>query len=266
MSGGPSMRVRRICTAIAYGVRCFTIAARVLVLLLGLQAAAQAAPLSTGTIYVTGCLPDVLQGTILLDDATFDVIGTPVNLGAPEPLYDELFINGGTFAFGSPNTFTLPLYNSVASDPDETLSVLGMTVTGVFISALDPAYTYSFVGDASSLTGSRANTLPPGIHVTMDGSVLLQFAFGACQSFAGPVALNAFQPTATTAGTNVAVSAPTTFVNSASGTETSLDVDLVFDTVSGAGETTVTALSNAAGSVPANVSLTSGGYDAFFFD
>jgi hypothetical protein len=121
--------------------------------------------------------------------------------------------------------------------------------------------TGSFVGQFSTLGGTALAGLPPGLTYVFDGTfshVGFSYPF---VDFAGTIALNAFQPTGTAASPGgcagtacevVVAPAPTTIVHSQTGATVPVEATITFPLVTAAGDTTVTAVTNVAGAVPAN--------------
>jgi hypothetical protein len=221
---------------------------------------ALAAPVGTGILQVSGCLPGSLYETMTFNDATDIVFGSPVNLG-PTALGSSYIQGDGTFAFGTPNVFTM----NVTSPPD--YSLIAFQVSGVFLNSPDPAYTYTFVGDVTGLLGSVVAGLPAGLTYTLDGSVLATGLFGSCEGFQGPVALNAFQPEPTPtspsgcsgAACQVTVTPPPTdIVNSQTGQTVTVAATVSFPVVTAGGATTVSAVSNVTGQLAANFAFNQG--------
>ena len=82
----------------------------------------------------------------------------------------------------------------------------------------------------------------------------------------GQSGLNVFRPEPTAVGTNVPVNATTTYFDPVTLTAIPVSMDLTFSNVTTAGETTVTASSNAAATLTSNFAASLGGYQAVFFD
>lgn len=198
------------------------------------------------------------------EDATFDVFGTPLNLG---PVGNVLCT--GT---NSPPTITLHC-EAVAG-----AATLSFDASVPFDGVVPPVGTpWPFVLDLVNLSGTAVAGLSDlvytfdGVHVqrvdgfpstTIPGCPLV----GPVNVFDGTGGSNAFQSVATGTGTNVPVNSTVSFTDPATGEPRSAAVGVVFSDVSGAGSTTVTVTSSEAGSIASNFAVSVGGYNALFLD
>jgi hypothetical protein len=132
----------------------------------------------------------------------------------------------------------------------------------------------TFVGTLSNVTGSVATAIG-NVTYTIDGQQTSSSdtsPIPGCSVtngvfFDGHGSINAFQATATSTGSDVAVTAMPTFTDPITNMEQTLTLDITFSQVTGAGNTVVTAVSNLNGAVMSSNFVTAGsGYQATFFD
>lgn len=197
--------------------------------------------------------------------ATFDVgdhivFGTPIDLASSVGTLDFVsFLDGG-------GVFT--------SNPPGALSFTVQPGNGSLL--YDAAtFTGSFVADIDETTLAGTVSLPAASY-SFDGFFFGPVgAFGDCSVFGAPgfpfnltsAALNAFQPQTTGTGANVSVATTTTLFHPESGTEVSIESEVTFETVDGAGETTIVAVSDAAATFdPGNFSVAIGDIPVVYFD
>ena len=224
--------------------------------------AALASPPAFATVVATGTLTaecDVNQtglccGTVAFDNASFDVFGTPVNLGSSvgSVITTDTFVPdfnpvtaGGTFS------------GSFSSYPSAGL--LSFDAAGNFLcSGANPNCVppVSFIGSLSNIAGSVG--LPAGLTYSEDGTAQYTTTtapstsgcpFALANVIVGPYSINAFQPVTTPPGTDVNNSVSTTFFDSSTGTEVTVTSDITYSNVITGGETTITTVSNASGAI-----------------
>jgi len=129
----------------------------------------------------------------------------------------------------------------------------------------------SFVTDVLDLAGSALPT-GSGIAYTSDGyatcsAIVDPITYQVTASCAGQLAINAFGSVNTAASADpVLVEGDTTFFDPATGIEVPVHFEVTFEAVDVAGETTVTATSNAAGDIASNFAVQVGDYHAAFVD
>jgi hypothetical protein len=249
----------------------------------------------TGTFTVdldlSSGLPAPFSGTLVFDNVSRSVFGTPVNLSAANPVSvlapDMTHTQSRLLTFQTvtvPNSGTYE-YRADSQNPDATTLAIAGTGNVVCDTAgcLAPNQA-TFVGPVSSLTGSALNGLPaacpgPGcLAYTSDGATNCCIG-AACsppvgsniQHCTGVYAINAFQPTNTpgtpNCGSDTCVSVSGTYYDTrlnmlVSGT---LDVEYL-GPVPMAGDTTVTAVSNAPGAIPPQFEFKTGSFETTFFD
>jgi hypothetical protein len=215
----------------------------------------------TGTFTVSVSFPS-FTGTATFDDALANVFGTPVNVGNPS---SSTFVGPMVASGGVITNFTGVAGNFTVHWESASPGLLSFDQTGNFICAptgCTSGDVASFVGTLSSVTGTVAASLPPGLAYTLDGS----FRYIGGADFGGPFGINAFQMVSTLTGSDVTVGATTSFFDSLSQTEVSLPIDVTFSTVAGDGTTTITTFSNDSGTVPGNFATAISGYQASFID
>lgn len=198
--------------------------------------------------------------TVLFDDATKDVFGTPVNLGSGV----GTIVNTDTFvpAF-DPVTASGTFSGSFDSSP--VAGLLSFVGAGSFLCAgANPncVLPVSFIGSLSGIGGSVG--LPSGNVYTEDGTLNYVSTgspstpgcpIATVNALRGPYAINGFHSEETPPGSNVTNSMSTTFYNSATGTEVTVATDVTFSNVTGDGQTTLTTVSNAAGVVDSSFAV-----------
>lgn len=238
-----------------------------LVAVLFVAGTAAAAPMGTGTLRVEA------QGTpqdfmacflVTLADQTYNVFGHDVNLGT----------DVGAFTVGSSDQNL----DTVTSYPDGSVFSFQSTHAVVCVDPPD-CTTESFVtSSVSNVSGSLPAILGSDVSYSFDGLIDNAYTLGSTTIpgctltgtvavFLGTVNFNAFQTQSTSVGSNQTVGFPaTTFVNPLDNQPVSVDVGVTFSQVTGAGTTTVTATSNAAGEIPANFAGAVNGYKAAFLD
>jgi hypothetical protein len=215
---------------------------------------AAAVPVGTGTLLVecgSVCCPE-----LTFDSITFDVFGTPIDLGT------------GVGSVRSTNvaiTIQDPVTGLFAGTAQSIIpGLLEFGMSGSFICGIagcEPGAVNTFVGDIANLGGSF--TLPAGLSYTLDGSneridIIGSPTIPGCppggpiRVYTGVFGINAFQDAATPTGSDVQVATSTTFFNPVTGTEVTIAIDASFAEVAGAGETIVRAYSNTSGAVPGN--------------
>lgn len=212
---------------------------------------AYAAPAGTGAMRVE-CAPPFCCATVDFANATFDVFGNPVNLGSDvgqvvtiDTVTTPIDLTSGTFA--GTTASTIP-------------GLLGYQSTGSYLCSDGTCATVAFVGDVFAIGGSIG--LPGGATYTQDGTVVQTgnlpsttipgCPLGAVTVWQGNYGLNAFQSQATPTGPDVTVPVAASFFDSATGQQVEVSFEVTFDSVSSAGETTIKAFSNAAGTIPGN--------------
>ncbi len=213
---------------------------------------AAAVPAGTGTLRIE-CSPPTCCALYTYADATFDVFGTPVNLGTS---VGEMLAPGTT-------TTPITLMSGLFDGPAESVppGLLGVHSSGNYLcTTSDCMEAVSFVGSITNITGSVE--LPTGIAYTQDGSVVFVggipsptipgCTLGPVGAYDGTFGINAFQPQATPAGTAVNVAVSTAFFDSVTNSQVDVVLEVTFGEVLTPGTTTVTAFSNAAGDVPGN--------------
>lgn len=218
---------------------------------------AQAVPVATALVRAE-CEPGIVGmstgccASFAFYDASFDVFGTPVNLG----------VSVGTVATVDA---VVSNYDGNTADYDGTFDslpagLLGFDGSGSSVCGPNGCPYVSYVGPVTNVSGSVG--LPAGPQYTMDGTLAFlgpipMATIPGCSLtgvnlFEGPGAINAFQSVTTTTGTNVTVSNNTTFFDSSTGTAVPVSIDVTYGQVTGTGSTVVTAFSNAAGEIPGN--------------
>jgi photosystem II stability/assembly factor-like uncharacterized protein len=227
-------------------------------------------------------LPPTFSGVATYDDLTFTPFGGPINLFRLLDMGTTDINNGVQTSFtfsSSPSSGGFGTYDEdTVSSPD--MSLLSYHSSGDFVcspAGCNSGQDDSFIGPLTNVIGSVGDTLsslvPPGTVYTVDGTLhfITTSAPGpslpACdpppplnsghRCFAGTFGINAFAPFDTPASSNpVTVSVSANFFNSATNMTVPLTVDITYDAgVSTPGTTTVTAGSNAGGTVPANFAV-----------
>lgn len=210
-----------------------------------------AAVVATGTLRVE-CGVDACCASVAFANQTFDVFGTPVNLGSSV----GAMISIDTAVTGTPTGGTFD--GSLASHPDGSL--LSFHGAGDYVCSGIPnacVSPYSFIGSLGSIAGSVG--LPAGNTYVEDGTVSttasnVPSTIPGCPLspvlvHEGSYAINAFQPVSTPSGSNVTSTLSSTFLDSGTGTSVAVTTDVTYSNVSAAGETTLTTVSNAAGAI-----------------
>lgn len=242
------------------------------VMALAITGTAGAAPLGNGslTVEVQGTMTDNVSCAWAKDwlDQDNDVFGVMVNASTD---LGDVVCTGSTVAGVTQPTHceTYP-DNSIAST-DSQVDSLCLNPPG--------CTSISFVSaEPFGIIGSLPTTIGPDVTYTSDGHISFVGGVGGTSIpgcslvgsvglFAGTVALNAFLTQATPTGTNQTVTFPeTTFFNPLTEQEVPIEVAITFSEVGAAGTTTVTATSNAAGSIPANFAAAVNGFQAVFLD
>jgi hypothetical protein len=203
------------------------------------------------------------DGTFHWDDASFDVLGTPVNLGASFP-GTQAVANGQVTSldFGD---FSASFTVSLQSDSSSGAFLDLNAVTGSAICTQPTCLnaTATFLGDVGNVAQSPA-VLPLGALVyTVDGSISLDAALQG----SGPFGLNAFAPHDTPLGENVFVSSgDDSFYDSLQDEIVGFAAQITFPFVVTPGQTTFRALSTAEGTIPADIVLDGPAFEAVFID
>jgi hypothetical protein len=210
---------------------------------------ASADPIATGTVTLT-VQGSSGSGAFVFDDAPFTAFGTPVNFGGSSP--SGSFV--GSMTYTEQIMFTGPNIGITTLHADSVVpGRLSEDAAVNFVCTFSGQYQCSVVGTLTNLVGSVASFLPSGLVYVSDATTT-----GDGTTFSGVFAVNAFLPVGTPTGTNVTVPTNTTFVDSATNTTVPLAVTVTYPNVTNAGSTTVTAMSNVAGQVPANLSFNTG--------
>lgn len=199
------------------------------------------------------------------DNTTLDVFGTMLNLSS----VGEILCTG-TFAPPTVSGHCQAVAGAAVMDYD-----FAGSTTGAMVPIGEPS---PFVLPVSNMSGSAVAGLDGNLTYTVDG-VQIQRPSGAASTtipgcpVIGPVVIfdgtggyNAFQATATGTGTNVPVSTTVSFTDPNTGQPRSIGLDISFDSVTGGGDTVVTATSNVAGNIASNFAVDLGGYNALYFD
>ena len=222
--------------------------------------AAKAAVVGTGTftatITTTGLPPYNMAGTITWNNEDRTVFGESINLGTSVV---TMSVSGLLTPGGGSGTYT------ATADGSPDLTVYGPD--GVFLS--DGGLDYSFISSATGLTGALVGEgdglLPPdGVEFayTSDGFDSCVTAPGTI-TCTGNLALNAFQAQPIN-GNSATI--PTSFYNPITETEVPITVGVGFPGAPLSGQVQVTATSQAAGTIPSNFAIESGGWRAAFLD
>ncbi len=159
-------------------------------------------------------------------------------------------------------------YGSAVSDDPTALSfdASGLLRRGTSLSG-------SFIGDIdeNSLTGTAAGALPSAAFYTLDG--FYSFSGSFCFPPEPPglkfdlnLGLNAFKSHPTPTGANVFIPATTTLFHPEAGVEVTIAASVTFASVGAAGDTTITAVSDANATVPMNFSVAIGSLPVVYFD
>lgn len=203
------------------------------------------------------------DGTFHWDDTSFDVLGTPVNLGASFP-GTQAVANGQVTSlnFGD---FSANFTVSLQSDSSSGAFLDLNAITGSAICTQPTCLnaTATFLGAVGSVAQSPA-VLPLGtLTYTVDGSLSINAALNG----SGPFGLNAFASHDTPTGDNVFVSSgDDTFYDSLQDEILGFAAEVSFPIVNGAGQTTFRALSTAEGTIPPNIVLDGPGFESIFID
>ncbi len=204
------------------------------------------------------------------DNATYDVFGTDVNLstafgagvlctgstvgGVGQPTICTSYPNTSIFSTTPSATDSLCLDPGNPMPCFHTSWISVGTATGSFPTSLG-GLVYSADGE-QNFSGPVGSTDIPGCTLT-----------GTVYRFVGDVSLNAFESATTGVGPDQLVSFDdVTFYNPVTNAPESVDVGISFSDVSGAGQTTVTALSTSSETVPANFAISGSGYQTTFLD
>lgn len=176
----------------AFAARPFVAALLVLAVIAGFAPRAGALVVGTGrldAIDFDGSLPDLtFDGTFHWDDAAFDVLGTPVNLGASFPGIQQV-------ADGQVTSLDLGDLSAgfVASLRSDSTSGAFLDLNGIAGSAVcsQPSCigaTATFLGSVGSIAQDPPLLPSASLAYTLDGSITL----GPLLTGAGPFGLNAF--------------------------------------------------------------------------
>ncbi len=205
-----------------------------------------------------GSLPNLtFAGGLFWDDASFDVLGTPVNLGVMFP-GEQSVVNGFVTSLNLGDVsaeFMVDLLSASATGGFLNLTqVIGSAV------CTQPTClnaTATFLGQVSSVTVWPADLLPTApLAYFLDGSIALNPSFQG----SGPFGLNAFLRHETPVGTAVTVgSGDDTFYDSLADAVLPFAAEATFAEVSDAGSTSFIPLSTAEGTIPASIQLAPGG-------
>jgi len=231
--------------------------------------------------------PAPFSGSITFNNATQTVFGTPVNLSLANPVAilapDITHTPSRILTFQGTNVPNSGTYEYRA----ENGTFLAVTGTGTVVcdaaGCLMPNRT-TFDGPVSTFTGTALNGLPapcPGsgcLAYTTDGASTCCIG-NACsppvgsaiQHCTGVFAINAFQPTNTPAspncGVDSCVSISATYFDTTRNALVSGTVDVqYFGGVPSPGDATVTAVSNAPGTIAPGFKFNEGGFETVFFD
>src|SRR4029077_2100892 len=221
-------------------------------------------PVATGSLTFTIGPNSTYTGTETFDDATFDVFGTPIDLGTA--VGSAGFV--GSYVLTSENAGT-GQNHAEASAP----AVLHYDAAGAFIfdaSGCTSGAPGFFVLTLGNLGGTAVAGLPPGLTYTFDGRSM---DTAANLDFSGTFTINAYRPSATPmspagcsgAGCAVTTSTSGTFA-APSGAVIPIPLDITFADVDAAGATTTVGLANVAAGPPSNIVLDAPGFPAIFFD
>jgi hypothetical protein len=221
-------------------------------------------PVATGSLTFTIGPNSTYTGSETFDDATFDVFGTPIDLGTA--VGSAGFVGSYVLTSGTAGTGQ---NHAEASDP----AVLHYDAAGAFIcdaSGCTSGAPGFFVLTLGNLGGTAVAGLPPGLTYTFDGQ---SRDTDANLDFSGTFTINAYRPSATPtsaagcsgAGCAVTTSTSGTFA-APSGAVIPILLDVTFADVSAAGATTAVGLANVAAAPPSNVVLDAPGFPAIFFD
>lgn len=221
-------------------------------------------PVATGSLTFTIGPNSTYTGTETFDEATFDVFGTPIDLGTAvgsAGFVGSYVLTSGTAGTGQNHAET--------SDP----AVLHYDAAGAFIcdaSGCTSGAPGFFVLTLSNLAGTAVNGLPPGLTYTFDGQSM---DTDANLDFTGTFTINAYRASATPmspagcsgAGCAVTTSTSGTFA-APSGAVIPIALDITFADVSAGGATTAVGLANVAAAPPSSIVLDAPGFPAIFFD
>jgi hypothetical protein len=221
---------------------------------------AGAAVVGTGSLMFTvDTSTSTFTGTVVFDDVTNDLLGTPVDLGTGVGTANVL----GSYVFNNPDgTFAETVISSPAG------AFLG-SAAGSFICPAGNCFgpPVSYIATFTELSGTVPAGFPPGLTYSLDGTVTyVPPTVGTIFHDIGTVAINAFapQPTPTSpsgcsgAACQVVVNPPPTDVyNSATGQHVAVSATITFPDVTGAGTTTVTGVSNVAAQLTSNFAFSS---------
>lgn len=223
---------------------------------------ARAAVVGTGTMSVDVVPPPAptYSASVTFADATYDLFGTPVNLGEAGGVVE--FAGAYTLdADARTGTFTGTM---TSSPPDAFVG----TLEGTFVNFNCPpppeiCANTSFLATFTSLSGTVPAAFPPGLTYRFDGTLTL-IAVDAVVHSVGDAVISAFAPetipTSPVGCSGVAcqvfvVVPPTTIVNSGTGQAVTVSAHLTFPLVTDPGTTTVSAVSNVAAQLSSNFSF-----------
>lgn len=229
---------------------------------------ASADVVATGDLVITVDLASsAVTGTVTFDDAIYAPFGGgDVDLG---------FAVGsatlsGTYAFGGEGHGSF-----AASLTAGDAAALDGQPSGSFVCADASCQTgTTFVGQFAALAGGAIAGLPSDAVYSFDGVVGVPVVNGTLSTSTGRLSINAFRPAVTpasapgcdqTASCGVPVDSSVGYVLP-DGTAGTTTVSITYPKVLTAGETTVSALSGAAGELPSDVALDAGGYRATYFE
>jgi hypothetical protein len=224
-----------------------------------LAAPAGAAVVGTGSVtLVTDISSSTVTGTETFANTTYDLFGTPVNLGTAVGVAHV----AGSYSNPPTGTFAETVTSSAAG-------AFAGSAAGSFICAQGDCFhqPVSYVGTFTSLGGTVPAGLPAGLTYTFDGTLMAVLPqMGSILNSTGTVAINAFMPEATPTSPSgcsgmacqVTVAPPPTEVsNSATGQQVTVRATLTFPDVTAAGTTTVTGVSNVAATLASNFAFSS---------
>ena len=238
-------------------------------------------------IDISAGLPEPFSGSITFDNATQTVFGTPVNLSLANPV--AILLPDATHTPSRLLTFQVTTVPNSGTFEDRAANgtLLAVTGSGSVVcdvkGCLAPNRT-TFDGPISSFSGTALNGLPPAcpatgcLAYTADGAATCCVG-SACsppvaltiQHCAGVFAINAFQPTNTpvspNCGADACVSISGTYFDTTRNALVGGTVDVRYiGGVPNPGDTTVTAVSNAPGTLSPQFKFNEGGFETIFFD
>lgn len=226
-----------------------------------------AAPLGTATfqLQVQGSPTDYTHCTLItFANASYDVFGTPVNLGTQA---------GQAFCMGT-------VVGGVPQGPSTCESTIAGALSFQFNADVicDPTNCLGNFSFATNSVGNVDGTVPASIgdvSLTFDGygsfTTFGPVSMAGCPDlgggpqYTGSFGMNAFQSVATVPGDND-ITTSTTFFNPVTNEEVDISLDISFGNVDGAGSTVVTAVSNVAGEISSNFAAAAGGYQVAYLD